>query len=423
MPEIQSEWKRTFGIIWTGQFLSLISSSLVNFAIIIWLSIETGSAEVLAYAAIAALLPQSIIGLFVGVYVDRWDRRKTMIFADSFIAFCTLIIALLFHFGNVAYWLIYVLLAFRSAGSAFHMPAMQAAIPMLTPKSELLRVAGINQIIQSISNIAGPALGALAIGLMDIAYVMYIDIIGAVFAIVSLLLVKIPHPSPTIPTSKGFGQLTSEIRLGVRAITSNSGIAFLFLFSTLATFCIMPIAVLFPLMTLEHFSGDAFQMSIVEANWGIGMLIGGSVLGIFKLKTNRVTLINSSYVIMGLAFAISGILPNWAFWIFACLTALSGIAGAIYNACFTSIIQQNIDPFLLGRVFSMFFSITLLPALIGLLATGFLADTIGINITFIILGIAVVMIGIWSFFNKEMLTLGHQSELPETESNTTVYNS
>ena len=91
--------------------MSLLSSSLVNFAVIIWLSLETGSAEVLAYAAIAALLPQSALGLFAGVFIDRWDRKKTMIIADGFIAFCTLGISLLFYFGQVELWYIYLLLA------------------------------------------------------------------------------------------------------------------------------------------------------------------------------------------------------------------------------------------------------------------------------------------------------------------------
>lgn len=402
-------WKRTFGIIWTGQLMSLMSSSLVNFAIIIWLSIETGSAEVLAYAAIAALLPQAIIGMFAGVFIDRWDRRKTMILADSFIAFCTLLIATLFHYGDVAYWIIYVLLAFRSVGSAFHMPAMQAAIPMLAPKSQLLRVAGINQIIQSVSNIAGPALGALAIGLLDIGYVLFIDIIGALIAIFSLTLVKIPHPEQTTPLTKGVRQIITDVRLGIRAITSNRGISQLFLYSVLATICIMPIAVLFPLMTLEQFNGNAIQMSIVEASWGVGMLIGGALLGALKLKTNKVILINWTYVLIGVAFSLSGLLPAWAFWIFVLLTVLSGVAGSIYNACFTAIIQQTIDPALLGRIFSMFFSISLLPALIGLLGTGFLADYVGINNAFISLGLAIIILGMRSFFSKEMILLGEEN--------------
>src|SRR5690606_4479802 len=81
-------WKKIFLIIWTGQFFSILTSYTVNFAIIVWLSIHTGSAEILAYAAIASLLPQSFIGPFAGVYIDRWDRKLTMMLADGFIALC-----------------------------------------------------------------------------------------------------------------------------------------------------------------------------------------------------------------------------------------------------------------------------------------------------------------------------------------------
>lgn len=91
-------WKRVFAIIWTGQFLSILTSSIVNFAIVLWLSLETGSAEVLAFATMAALLPQSVLGLFTGIFIDRWKRKRVMIMADSFIAFCTLILAVLFYF-------------------------------------------------------------------------------------------------------------------------------------------------------------------------------------------------------------------------------------------------------------------------------------------------------------------------------------
>ena len=160
-------WKRVFAIIWTGQFLSILTSSIVNFAIVLWLSLETGSAEVLAFATMAALLPQSVLGLFTGIFIDRWKRKRVMIMADSFIAFCTLILAVLFYFDLAKISHIYVLLALRSVGSAFHMPAMQASVPLLAPKSELMRIAGINQVIQSVCNIAGPALAGLFITMMN----------------------------------------------------------------------------------------------------------------------------------------------------------------------------------------------------------------------------------------------------------------
>ena len=386
--------------------MSLLSSSLVNFAIIIWLSLETGSAEVLALAAISALLPQSVIGLFSGVFIDRWDRKKTMIMADGFIALCTLVIASLFYFGQMELWYLYLLLGLRSVGSAFHMPAMQASVPLLAPASELMRVAGINQVIQSVSNIAGPALGALAISLMDIGYVLLIDIAGAVFAILSLLFVSIPNPERAVRQGKGIKQVLDDIGTGIRAITFSRGFSLLFLFSIVATFCLMPVAVLFPLLTLKHFQGDTFQMGLIEVVWGVGMLAGGGLLGMLKIRTNKVILINWMYIILGAVLAMSGMLPPWGYAVFVILTTIGGITGAVYNASFTAIIQEKIDPALLGRVFSMFFSISLFPSLLALMGTGFLADTIGISRTFVILGSAIGLVGILSFLVPEVTRVG-----------------
>lgn len=148
----------------------------------------------LALAAIAGMLPQSLLGPLVGVYVDRWDRKRTMILADSFIALCTLALTALFWLGAAGMWHIYILLACRSAGSAFHIPAMQASVPLLAPASQLTRIAGVNQIIASLSSIAGPALGALLINLTSIGNILLLDVAGAAIACISLLCVRIPNP-------------------------------------------------------------------------------------------------------------------------------------------------------------------------------------------------------------------------------------
>ena len=127
-------WKRIFGIIWTGQLISTLSSSVVGYAVVFWLSMETKSAEVLAYATIASLLPQMVIGPFTGVFIDRWDRRRTMIVADIFIAVSTLFMAGMFMKGDVKISFVYLLLVMRSIGSAFHVPALQASIPLLAAR-------------------------------------------------------------------------------------------------------------------------------------------------------------------------------------------------------------------------------------------------------------------------------------------------
>ncbi|WLD22732.1 MFS transporter [Flavobacterium dauae] len=401
---MDNNWKRKFTILWTGQFISLISSSAVNFAIIIWLSLKTGSAEVLAFSAIAALLPQALIGPFAGVYIDRWNRKKTMIFADGFVALCTLFMSVSFYFGYESLLLIYVMLALRSVGSAFHMPAMQASIPLLAPQSELLRIAGINQIIQSVSGIAGPALGAFAIGMLSIGNVLLLDILGAAFAIISLLFIHIPNPKPEEKAS-GFTHIWNDMKTAFREISLNKGLSFLFLYSVIGLFCIMPVAVLFPLLTINHFKGDKFEISVIEIIWGVGMLIGGGLLGIWKTKINKVIIINLMHIVIGLTFAWSGWLSYNQFTFFVVLTAIGGISASLYNASFTTIIQEEIKPNMLGRVFSLYYSFSVLPSIIGLLFTGFIADFIGINYTFIILGLVIIIIGICSFLTPALMNL------------------
>lgn len=396
-------WKRVFAIIWTGQFLSILTSSIVNFAIVLWLSLETGSAEVLAFATMAALLPQSVLGLFTGIFIDRWKRKRVMIMADSFIAFCTLILAVLFYFDLAKISHIYVLLALRSVGSAFHMPAMQASVPLLAPKSELMRIAGINQVIQSVCNIAGPALAGLFITMMKMTNILLLDVAGAAFACLSLCFVFIPDPSHEERNSEL--HLWREAKEAIMEVRNQYGLSWLFLLSILATFVIMPVSVLFPLMTLNHFAGNAFQVSLVEVSWGGGALLAGALLGLKKYRWNEILLINGMYIALGLTFLFSGLLLVSGFIWFAVLTALGGVCGSLYFATFTTVIQSRIDPGVMGRVFSFYMSFSMLPSMIGLLSTGFLADSIGLGNTFIISGGFLCLIGIISFFIPSLISL------------------
>jgi DHA3 family macrolide efflux protein-like MFS transporter len=399
---MNNNWKRTFTIIWSGQFFSILTSSLVNFAIIIWLSLQTGSAEILAFAAIAGMLPQTVIGPFTGALIDRWNRKRIMMLADTFIALCTLILALLFWFDKAELWHIFALLALRSVGSSFHMPAMQASVPLLAPSDQLTRIAGINQIIASVSQIAGPALGAMMITIWDIEYVLIFDVAGALIAVSSLFFVNIPNPEKTENSERHF---LKEMKEGAMVVLRNKGLSLVFLYSIIILFFIIPISVLFPLMTLDYFNGTEFQAGVIEAVWSVGALAGGAIMGVKVYNVNRVGLINWTYILLGMAFMGSGILsPNGYIW-FAILTCISGIAGAVYNSAFSGLVQNKIDPAALGRVFSTFYAVALIPSMIGLIGIGFIADTIGLNTSFIISGLVIILTGVIAFFTKPAMKL------------------
>lgn len=398
-----NNWKKKFIIIWSGQLFSILSSSIAQFAIVLWISLETGSAEVLSLATIAALLPQVVLGPFAGVFVDRWSRKWTMILADSFVALCSAVIALLFYLDVIEIWQIYLLLMLRSIGSAFHAPAMKSSIPLLAPEKELTRIASINQTIQALCNICGPVLGAALIVGTNMSVVMLLDVVGAVIACTSLLFVFIPNPEKT--ETETTNNVLRDMKDGFIAIRSNRGLKWVMVTEILITFFIMPVVALIPLMTLKNFSGTAYQVSLIELLFGSGALVGGILLGIWNPRVRKVVMINLSYVIVGVSIFITGLLPPSAFIIYAIMAVVQGISMPFYSGPFTALLQTQIEVSFLGRVFSLFDSISLLPSILGLLATGFIADAIGIANVFVICGIAIVMTGLLAFFIPSIMNL------------------
>lgn len=398
-----NNWKKKFIIIWSGQLFSILSSSIAQFAIVLWISLETGSAEVLSLATIAALLPQVVLGPFAGVFVDRWSRKWTMILADSFVALCSAVIALLFYLDVIEIWQIYLLLMLRSIGSAFHAPAMKSSIPLLAPEKELTRIASINQTIQALCNICGPVLGAALIVSTNMSVVMLLDVVGAAIACTSLLFVFIPNPEKT--ETETTNNVLRDMKDGFIAIRSNRGLKWVMVTEILITFFIMPVVALIPLMTLKNFSGTAYQVSLIELLFGSGALVGGILLGIWNPRVRKVVMINLSYVIVGVSIFITGLLPPSAFIIYAIMAVVQGISMPFYSGPFTALLQTQIEVSFLGRVFSLFDSISLLPSILGLLATGFIADAIGIANVFVICGIAIVMTGLLAFFIPSIMNL------------------
>ena len=399
-----SNWKRTFAFIWSGQMISALTSSITSFAIVFWLSSKSGSAEVLAYAMIATILPFSILGTFTGVYIDRLNRKKIMIYADLFIALCAGILAILFSLEAITYWEIYLLLALRSIGSAFHSPAMQASVPLIAPEDQLMRVAGVGQIIYSISNIAGPALGAALVVFLKMEHIMLLDIAGALFAYSSLLFVKIP----SIKKSEDFKpNIIREIKEGISHLFASRGLNILLISVIVVTFFMMPVVAMYPLMTLDHFNGDSYQMGIVEIAWGLGMLAGGAIANFKVLQTlNRTIIICFTTAVLGASFLLSGLLSAKQYELFVIITGLSGIAGSLFWSSFTVILQTKIDPSAMGRAFSIYDSISLLPSIPGLLATGYIAKYIGLLNAFIIAGGLTLMIGLIPMLSKSALKVG-----------------
>lgn len=388
----ENPWLRTFLIIFTGQAFSLLGSAAVNFALVWWLTEKTGSANVLAYAAIAAILPQALLSPLAGPLVDRWDRRLTIIVSDVMIAATSVALIALFRAGDPSTGLVIAVIAVRAMGAAFHTPASQAAVPMYVPADQLMRVSGWNFFMGSGVAMAGPIVGAFLMGVAPISAVIAVDVVGALVAVVSLVLVRIPHPvSPDEPGApSGF---VAEFVTGWRELVTHKGLLDLALVMTVVTVLYMPLNALFPLMTFEHFGGDARGAATVEFAFGAGMLLGSLGIGALTARFAAVRLVQAGIVAIGVLLGASGLLPSSGFWAFALLCVAMGLTVPLFSAPLTAMFQLLIEPSRLGRVMSLYMTISMLAAPIGLVAAGPLAETTGVAWWFAISGALIAATG------------------------------
>lgn len=141
---------RPFFVLWSAQMLSLVGSGGVQFALIWWLTAQTGSATVLATATLLGLLPQVVLGPLIGALIDRWNRKQVMLFADGLVAAASIVLAVLFASGAAHTEHVLALLFVRALGSAFHAPAMMASTSLMVPERLLTKIQGLNQSMQGL---------------------------------------------------------------------------------------------------------------------------------------------------------------------------------------------------------------------------------------------------------------------------------
>lgn len=390
--EKYNNWKLKFYTIWAGQAVSLITSAILQMAIIFYLTEKTGSAMVLSMASLVGFLPYAVFGPTIGVLVDRHDRKKIMIGADLIIAAAGAVLAIVAFYMELPVWMVMIVLFIRSIGTAFHTPALNSVTPLLVPEEQLTKCAGYSQSLQSISYIVSPAVAALLYSVWDLNAIIAIDVLGAVIASITVAIVRIPKLGDRVQSLEP--NFIREMKEGIVVLRQNKGLFALLLLGTLYTFVYMPINALFPLISMDYFNGTPVHISITEISFASGMLAGGLLLGRLGSFEKRVLLITSSFFIMGASLAVSGILPPNGFVIFVVCCAIMGLSVPFYSGVQTALFQEKIKPEYLGRVFSLTGSIMSLAMPIGLILSGFFADRIGVNHWFLLSGVLIIGIAI-----------------------------
>jgi DHA3 family macrolide efflux protein-like MFS transporter len=254
---------KSYLFFWSGQLVSLLGSSMAQFVIIWWITLETESAFYLSLAAFLGLVPMVILAPLTGVLADRVNRKVLIFTVDFLQAMATVVIIVLFWVDIISIWLVLALLTVRGVFQAFHLPTTNAIIPSMVPQDKLSRMNGMNYLFTGAMTLVGPVAAAVLLSFWQIYQVLWVDIITFAVAVIPLLLVRIPSVrSGAQMRNSSFKEDFGE---GFSFIRRARGFLPLLILATMLNFLLTPLSTLLPYYVKFDHLGGAEELAFVMA--------------------------------------------------------------------------------------------------------------------------------------------------------------
>ena len=403
-------WKKQTVLFLASQTISLFGSSLVQYAILWHITLETQSGAMMTLSIVCGFLPSFFISPFAGIWADRYDRKKLIVAADALIASAALVIALMFSRGYDVLWLLFLAMGIRSFGSGVQTPAVNAFLPQIVPADQLMRVNGINGSIQSLITLLSPVASGALMTLVTLDKIFLIDVATAAAAIAILIFfLRVPVHAGALQAEKtGYWQ---DLRQGFRYIAGNGFVKRSFVHCAAYFILISPLAFLTPLQVARSFGPDVWRLTVIEVTFSLGMTAGGLFIAAWGGFSNRLHTIAASALVTAVCTFALGLPMSFA--LYSILMGILGVAMLAFQTPFMVLMQERVDGDYMGRVFGVLnmLSSSLMP--LAMLFFGPLADRIPIERLLIATGILLGVQGLCMFADRTMTEAGRPLSQPE----------
>jgi len=339
-----------FTLVWLGQIVSVLASSMSQFALTIFMYQETHSATAMGLMQVFYFVPFLLVSPLAGVMVDRHNRKVMMMVSDLFSGLATVCILILQALGILQFWHLYATAVIYGLGTAFQWPAYSAAISTMVPKAQLGRANGMMSLIEAGPGVLAPIMAGALLPIIKLTGILFFDVATFILAIGVLLVVHIPQPMRTEEGEKASGGILKEAAYGFKYIFARPsllGLQLVFFAGNL--FAGIGMAVLAP-MILSRSGNNSLMFGSAETAGAIAGVVGGvlmSAWGGFKRRAHGVLF---GWIISGIGMAIIGFAGGLPIWIIG--MAISSIVIPLVNGSNQAIWQAKVAPDLQGRVFS-----------------------------------------------------------------------
>lgn len=377
---------RSFTLMWTGQLVETMGVALTSLASAILVFRMTNSAMNVGFMLMASVAPSLFIGLFAGVLVDRYDRKKIMIITNLVRTVLVLLIPFIIQYKVI--WL-YVIVLLSSAVTQFFDPAHESVLPEVAAEEDL---AAANSLM-AISAFGSTAIGFAATGLIasagDISWAFYANAIAYLFSTICIALIPIP-PLQVDQDAEG-SRIFQNLKLGMHHLFETPILRSVFSYQILVAISVGITNTLLLPFAMGPLNATEFQYGIQEGLTSVGFVIASLlVAGIFD-RVREGAWITASLVGMALstiAYSFTRSIP-----LAILIVMISGFFNAPLSIGRRLIIQRNTPREMRGRVNSAFFVSSDLLYLAGMALAG-LADIINIRIVFFASGVLMLFGGL-----------------------------
>jgi MFS family permease len=351
MPVTQPTGLRAFFLIWLGQIVSVLASSMSHFALTIWMYQQTESATAMGLMQVFFITPFLLISPIAGVMVDRYNRKLMMMLSDFTAVIATAGVLTLYSTGRLEFWHLYVAAALNGIGNTFQWPAYSAAISIMVPKDQLGRVNGLMSLMEAGPGVLAPLLAGALLPVVGLTGLLTFDVATFFLAIGALALVRVPQPRQTAEGAQAQGSLLKEAAFGFRYIFARPsllGLQLIFFFGNL--FSGIAMTLLAP-MVLARSEQDSLIFGAVQTSGAVGMVAGGVLMSAWGGFRRRVHGVLGGWIFSGV-FGTMLLGLNFGLPIWITGMVLGALVIPLVNASNQAIWQSKVSPDLQGRVFS-----------------------------------------------------------------------
>jgi Na+/melibiose symporter-like transporter len=361
----------------------------------------TSSTMASALAMLASFVPQVLLGSVAGIFVDRWDRRRTMVVSNLLLAAGLLPLLLVDDASRV--WIAYAVLFWEGLVAQFFIPAEQALIPSLVDDAQLVGANAVNGQVRDLSRLVGSAVGGVAAAVGGLAGVALMDAASFVISAALIGLMgtrKVAAPSPTAePATDAFVHRVAALRRewadGMRLLSRHRVLRLLTWFVLVTAIGEGIMSTLFAPFVRSVLHGGSGAYGIVVAVQAIGGLIGGLCAVSLAQRVSAARMVGVGSVLFGLVDLAIFLYPLGyvAVWPAAVGMIIVGLPGAISIAGLMTLFQRNTADSHRGRVFGALGAAEGVAVLLGTAAAGWLGEAIGIVPVLAVQGAGYVVAG------------------------------